>query len=297
MSGRAARRALVLPLLLLAVSLVAGPGCVRRVDLDRTPCPCGDDFVCCETLRSCLRAGDEASCPASYPPSTGSACTRDSDCDPAEACHSWTVGGSDEVVGPRQCRRLCEPTRACADGEVCELAPHDGRALDAFFTAGLCVAGSARDDGDATTGPSDGGDAGGGGECGPWSCQGCPTDRVGQPFCDGTDLYGCLVSAHPTCGLKCERVLLKRCTECAVSGGVINCSENSIRPQKPCEDLPCSACPSAAAGTTFCTGSQVSTCLRMPFAECGEICVPSALRECGASGCSQPSGSAASCGP
>ena len=86
-------------------------------------------------------------------------------------------------------------------------------------------------------------------ECDQWSCEGCPSERVGRMFCEGKDLFGCLVSAHPRCGIKCQKVPLKKCTRCTESGGVVTCDATNIVPQDTCKDLPCGGCPTGGAAT------------------------------------------------
>lgn len=277
------------PRALLLCVLLPAWGCVSEVELEATPCPCGEGYQCCTSLGLCLQGNQ--SCPTTYPPSSAGACSGDTDCPANEACHAWSLD-SKEVAGPRQCRRTCdEPSIPCAQGESCQLAPHDALPLADEQRVPLCLPSGPHGQQDGGPLNDATGDAVPEASCDPWSCQDCPPDKVGKTFCDGTSLSGCLVSTHPTCGATCEKVELKHCTNCTESGGVITCEDHSIIPQYPCLDLPCSACP--ADKLTFCHNSAVSTCLRMPYEgnTCSELCLVQELIPC-PTACSESSGQA-----
>ena len=279
-------------------ALASVVGCVSPVELDKTPCPCGEGFSCCETLGVCQRPG-QWSCPGSYPRSSATACTRDEQCPRGEACHAWSDGSGDatELLGPRRCRRRCAAGTNCTEPEVCQLALHDGSPVSEYRVTSLCVpSGSSGPAGDGGAGDSDlgGGDGGAGDDCAQWSCQGCPLDKIGRAYCLGNHMYGCLVSTSPRCGLLCEKVKVKECITCTESGASVICKQLGILPHDPCHEHPCSKCP-VSKQTTFCSVGAVSTCMRMAVSHssCNEACFVKKLTPCPKS-CRQE-GSEASC--
>lgn len=284
--------------ILAACVLGAAAACVPLVELESKPCPCAEGFSCCETLGVCLSGSQR--CPASYPASSGAACSRDRQCQRAEACHAWTTGDDAQTTpaGPRQCRRQCDPSISCADGEVCLLAPHDGQPLSAFRAAPLCLpraARAGRGDGGGADGGQPVGDGGQPDRCEAWSCQGCPADKIGKTFCQGDDLYGCLVATDPQCGLKCRKVKVQSCKRCVESGGSTTCDAANIVPDDPCEDFPCTAPGCGASAPSYCSDGKVATCLRVAFqgSTCSRLCRAETLESC--SGSCRVSGGRARC--
>jgi hypothetical protein len=240
------------------VALAALAGCIDHVSLANAPCPCGSGASCCESLGACLEPGQV--CPVQYPRSSGLACKHDDECPANEACYAWSLGPTaDGQAGPRQCRTRCQEDR-CPDGESCRLSPTDGQPLRLHKLATLCVPKSA-------TG------------CEGWSCDGCPGRTVGGAFCQGNDLHGCVLSAHPVCGLACKQVLLQACKSCSEAGGEAQCELDGT--SSLCDLLPCGSCP---PGSTECRDvAIISACFLAAYSgpTCKAICRAEPIATCG----------------
>jgi hypothetical protein len=127
--------------------------------------------------------------------------------------------------------------------------------------------------------------------CAAWTCDACPPDRVGRTFCEGNDLYGCLASGHPRCGILCKKKLVSQCETCVDSGGVVTCDGNLIVPI--CLAHSCDKCPAGEA--SFCDGSTVRACLRASFGGgCAELCDLDEVEVC-AGGCAEDGQGGAAC--
>jgi hypothetical protein len=254
----------------LALALALGcAGCVSRVSVEGAPCPCPQDGMeCCESLGSlgkCIRSG--AQCPTKYPSSSAEPCQRDGDCPSDEVCESWTVDGA--PAGPRQCRRTCPGSYPCADGEVCETAPHDLQALQDLSVARMCISAT----------PAAG--------CENQGCHEC-TD-LGSTYCDGNKVRGCFLAIHPQCGLTCRSLTVTDCDQlgCVVKDGAAQCGTAALY-MGPCVDMDCAKCGVGLPGSFFCDGNSLAVCVALPTTHvscngecnCSQICVPEVVATC-----------------
>jgi hypothetical protein len=253
----------------LMVWLLFGPGvaaCVPHVAVDGAPCPCPEGFDCCATLSQCIPAGGQ--CPATYPPSSMRTCRWDSDCTPNEMCQSWISGGT--PAGPGVCRRCCPDRYTCADGEVCELAPHDNRPLEDMSLGRICVPAA----------PPAG--------CESQGCRDCDLSQLGNTFCDGNRVRGWFLALHPRCGLTCRSILVTDCTPdtCEIFDGTARCA-GVANHASPCAALSCSQC-GAAPGSFFCDGTKLAVCASLPIDDvtcggacgCRQVCSREVVRSC-----------------
>ncbi|MCC6749074.1 MAG: hypothetical protein IT371_15545 [Deltaproteobacteria bacterium] len=268
-------RALALPAALSAALLGS---CVPELALEGAPCPCGSGYQCCATTGRCVAEGD--SCSSHYPSSSKRPCERDDGCPAGEACHAWRVLEDDAsaLLGPKECRTRCSSAHPCAPGEVCRLGLHDGRATGALQLALLCT-------------PQK--EAAG---CPATECTSCGGAQPGSTFCQGSELHGCLVSAHPLCGVTCQRTKLASCYRCSETPGGAACEPPPTGIYALCRGYPCAECPKEGAA---CAGEVLRTCLRAQVAEvpCRELCLPVELGRC-ARGCVPGAkGAAATCAP
>ena len=261
---------------LLGAAVIAAGGCVPTVGLDVTPCPCGPGSRCCAINNRCVPAQED--CPERLAASSARRCAEDEGCVAGELCHAWTVDGV--LAGSQQCRRDCTAGFPCGAGERCQLAPHDGQPLDRLQTVAICL---------PDTDPVD---------CEQLGCGECTPERMGKTFCKGDELHGCLIAAHPTCGVTCQQVKLALCETCSEQGGVVDCPPpiNVSRPAV-CQIYGCAACPTA---DPFCEGEKLRTCQRATFGGepqlCNELCRPADLATC-ERGCSSGPDGEGTCNP
>jgi hypothetical protein len=240
--------------------------CISHVDVDGSPCPCPDGYSCCETLAKCMAT--TAVCPSTHPPSSGRPCQADSDCGAAEMCHSWANSGA--PGGPRLCRQRCADKSPCADQEVCEITPHDGRPLPEMFLARLCV---------PATPPAG---------CEGQGCRAADMDQLGHTFCDGDTVRGWFMATNPRCGLTCQSVVVQDCSPgvCEAKDGNARCNVFTL--STPCDTLPCEGC-GTAPGSFFCDGPKLTACVAMPASEavclgscpCTHLCYRQVVKDCG----------------
>lgn len=245
----------------LLVPLFAVTRCVPLVDVEGAPCPCPSGFSCCDTLLSCVPADEP--CPTTYPPSTNTACLRDSECAPNARCYGWS-DSTQQARGPGRCRTTCPETFDCADSEVCELAPHDGAPLEALNVARMCV---------PETPPSPGCTLG---------CSQCPDGQLGKTYCMNGGVSACLIALDPVCGLTCEVLELLSCgsdRQCVEGPAGPACSPECLGcAEDLCSIYSCSECTEGIEpGSVGCEGDQVSTCAKADYrgSSCGEICLQS----------------------
>lgn len=240
---------------ILCVCAVLSISCVPNVSIEGAPCPCPNGLSCCESLFVCQSPG--ASCPEIYPASSGADCQKDSDCSATEQCQSWTL--EDAIMsGSRSCRRVCEGGLSCAEGEVCELTPHDGMSLETLNVTQLCV----------SYPPTE--------VCASQGCAECGPDILGKTYCNGNQLLGCFIALHPECGITCELVLVSDCGPdgCRGDVGDADCTTGAASPcsERACENV----CGPAGIGPgeNTCVAEQFATCLSLPFntGECKDAC-------------------------
>jgi len=271
-------------MLLFVVSL-NGAGCISQVEVAGSPCPCPDGYTCCESLSACLSPGQE--CPATYPPSSNTDCTQDSDCPHAEICQAWQ-DPQGTPSGPGKCRHDCTSQELpCASSEACEPVPSDGRRLSEMHIGWACVPEE----------PIPG--------CEGRDCRQCK--QVGSTFCDEEEgaVLGCFLAVHPTCGLTCSVIEVEACTAqdsvCEPLVGGARCTfpeyDGDI-----CGLHPCEACP-AVPGSLYCRDDDLWTCASVSVlpemcpagpCTCTQVCIPTLSQECPGS-CSMDGG--AHCGP
>ena len=188
--------------IIVTLSIAPLATCVSHVSVEGSPCPCPEDgLICCPSSGKCVASA--ATCPATYPPSSRTRCQNDGECLPDERCESWTVDGS--PAGPGECRHACPDSIPCAEGEECELAPHDLHALQDLNVARICVSAT----------PIAG--------CENLGCRDCSPNERGNTYCDENKVRGCFWATHPQCGLVCRSVLVSDCGErsCLVQDGVV----------------------------------------------------------------------------
>lgn len=246
--------------LLIWVVAAAVLGCVPHVDVNRTPCPCGEGFTCCPTLSLCL--AEQQDCPDKYPLSSGKNCDGDNDCPHGEACASWSNANAQDQ-GPRQCRRLCSDAFSCSEGETCTYTLHDGQTIQRLQVGQLCLEDR----------PSD--------PCAHWPrCTGCDGTEPGATTCINHDLYGCLVGVHGECGLTCTLQQMGSCTTTAA---------------QLCLDHSCEDCISQYGDAPFCHDNDVTTCGHLtppePGPDCSVLCGKYPVKVC-ANGCHLVNGAA-----
>lgn len=228
--------------------------CVPHVAIEGAPCPCADGYQCCETLSQCIDNLD--TCPDTYPPSSGTPCSRNSDCPNNEFCQAWSIEDG-STAGPMTCRVDCFSGPHCVTGEVCELAPQDGTPLAELQVIPMCTD-EIRMEGCESVG-----------------CQDCDMGQLGQTFCQGRSMHACFLGVHPMCGLSCSSMVVQPCGDagCMDSGGSV-C--NSPSSNDPCVDFACSLCPNPAAPNEVACGGtdQVVGCVTASFAggSCNSIC-------------------------
>ncbi len=242
--------------LLASASLLLSWGCVSGVHVAGAPCPCPDDHVCCETLASCV--SNSSQCPDEFPPSSALACSRDTDCRQGEHCYAWS-SEDQEILGPGECRVLCETEHPCAEGEVCELALHDGIEMSQMNTARLCLPET----------PIAG--------CEDRRCDGCGDLEPGAVYCDQTRITGCFFTLHPICGLACHSSQLQECAPgvCDPSGDTPVCDPAPGVDGEMCDWFDCSICEGSYGDNgTGCEVDTVVTCWRVPSndPDCEEFC-------------------------
>jgi hypothetical protein len=213
------------------------------VDIEGAPCPCPEGSSCCTSLSVCLLPG--STCPDAYPPSSDNFCDRDADCPLGELCPAWQLEDG-TAAGPRRCRHDCtDRSLACAQAEICEPAPLDGRALSQVYIGWVC----------APEQPLIG--------CEKQNCRQC--EQAGGTFCDPSEaeVLGCFLAVHPDCGLTCTIVSVARCdgekSYCMdISGGAV-CSIYQVDGDI-CSAFPCDTCPGDGPGSLFCEANAVTTC-------------------------------------
>lgn len=243
--------------------LIGGPAaallltaCVPHVEIEGAPCPCPSEYLCCETLAACVATRDQ--CPDRYPPSSAAPCRSDSECLFNEVCQSWSGEGG-KAAGPGQCRRSCTTSIPCAEGESCELTPHDGQPLASMALLRACIPPT----------PAEG--------CPEVGCKACTEEQVGKVFCGGVTIMGCFITLNDRCGLTCELVTLQDCYpgQCDATGAAVECK--GIYGIDLCTEYPCSECAqSLAPGGSVCDGDQVVGCATLPYPGevCDQICKP-----------------------
>jgi hypothetical protein len=223
-------------------------------------------MVCCRTLQKCVSSIE--ACPNTYPASSQQSCRSDGDCPLGELCESWTVEGA--PAGPGRCRRDCSEGYTCAQGELCDPAPHDGRSLQDVQVARMCVSAN----------PEPG--------CEGQGCHTCPVGTLGGTYCEGNTVRGCFFATHPKCGLTCRPVLVSDCDRqnCFMEAGVAQCEKVNVY-GSPCFDLSCSKC-GGEPGSFFCDGGAVSVCVAIPATrvscggecECDQLCAREVVQTC-----------------
>ena len=259
-------------LLFAILCCLAGAGCINNVAVEGAPCPCPvDGYTCCKSLSVCLSPGQE--CPLSYPPSSASDCTQDTDCPRAEICQAW-LDQQETPAGPEECRHDCtDQELPCANGEVCEPVPADGRRLSEMHIGWACVPEE----------PIPG--------CEGRDCRQCK--QVGATFCDEAEeaVLGCFLSVHPICGLTCSVISVEVCSQ---EENVCEPVEGGARCTVPeydgdiCGFHPCSECP-ASPGSLYCQDDDLSTCASVSVTpqmcsavpcECTQVCIPTVVESC-----------------
>ena len=247
-------------------------GCVEHAPVEGAPCPCPGGYACCETLGTCVARDRAEACPDEQPASSARACERDAECAPGELCEAWQDSGG-ELAGPRQCRKSCGAAKPCAEGESCQLVPHDGISLYEADLARACVAPRA--------------------SC---TCKDCEPAQLGRTYCEDLQIKSCFIAFDELCGVSCELVVVQTCVNgCESEAERMACLANGDG-GGPCWKYPCSACASEP-GTSSCEGGQLSTCTRASYAgeECSELCLPTTTA-CAANQQCQPE-PMAHCGP
>jgi hypothetical protein len=251
--------------------------CIQHVSLEDAPCDCITGFSCCETLGKCIPR--EETCPQNYPRSSQKPCEKDESCPLHEACQAWSLASAgDDLKGPKQCRSSCETLHQCADDETCRLAPHNGEPLSSLQMTKLCVSKSDSE------------------KCGEWLCSSCTPDKIGRTFCKGDALYGCFITAHPSCGLACTEAFLENCTTCKEQDGETSCEVQSTWPQDPCIIYSCANC---KPGETKCKGKAIRTCVTASYGNptsCKEICLEKDISVC-SNQCIDGANGVATCSP
>jgi len=230
--------------------------CWPHVAVEGAPCPCPNGFACCDTLATCLPAGE--ACPSAYPASSRQPCRFDAGCPLAEICAAWSLDDG-VIMGPQECRRACPDDYPCADGESCGLVAHDAVLLDALHVTRACLA----------TPPTV--------DCAGASCAACLATDLGRSFCDGTHVLGCFLALSPSCGVSCDVLDLEDCVDevCEDEAAGAACRGNGVPNGDPCGEHPCAACPAGAApGEVVCVGDEVVRCLAVPVVDqsCSEAC-------------------------
>jgi len=266
--ARAAAGARALRVALGVVAALAA-GCIAEVGIEGAPCPCPSGYECCASLGgTCIPVAAE--CPASAPPSGSARCERDEDCPRGELCRAWS-GPDGAEGGPGECRRACDGTFPCADGERCAPTLHDGLPLDATNVALACQSAD----------PEEGCEA-----CG---CAGSGVASLGRTRCEDDTVRGCFLALHPTCGLVCHDLLVEVCDDrpCVAGADGAVCQPGRGGPE-PCATFPCGACEPAAPGATACDGDAVVACVTLPTwdglclgpCECDRLCRRDVLASC-----------------
>lgn len=267
----------------LFLALLAGLAiaCVPGVGIEGAPCPCPEGTTCCTSLSVCL--SPESTCPQTYPPSSANDCDTDADCPLGELCQAWQLEDGTQA-GPQQCRHDCaDRSRVCAQAEICEPAPLDGRALSQVHIGWVCTPEQ----------PLAG--------CQEQNCRRC--EQAGGTFCNPseTEVLGCFLAVHPECGLTCAIVSVARCEEenshCMVMSGGAICSIYQVDGDI-CSAFPCEACPGEGPGSLFCEANAVTTCAAVSVepgmcesghCSCDQACTRVELEACPAS-CSPDGG-------
>lgn len=268
-------------MILVTALALSGTACVPELTVEGAPCPCPDNKVCCESLATCLAPGDD--CPQAYPPSSQTPCEHDTDCPTGEACQAWTLEDGTQA-GPRECRHACpDRDRTCAQGEVCQPAPLDGRALGDVHIGWLCLPEQ----------PPAG--------CEDLSCRDC--ERAGGSYCDPTGeiVLGCFLAVHPACGLSCNLIEMQRCEDpgshCEASAEGAWCTDSQVDGDI-CSQYPCALCPGDGPGDLVCDADAVQTCATVVVTadmceqapcSCEQACTQVVVETC-PEGCSMDNG-------
>lgn len=256
---------------LLCLLPLALTGCITEVGIQGAPCPCPSGYDCCRSLSVCLLDGQD--CPERLPASSAEACTKDADCPRNETCQAW-LDAQGLLAGPGQCRHDCvDKEFPCAQGEVCEPVPSDGRSLSEMHVAWVCVSEESLQ------------------ECTENDCRQC--EQVGGTFCDDEhgSVMGCFLSVHPVCGLSCTVVPVEVCSYegsvCELVEGGAHCTISEYDGDI-CGSYPCSDCP-AQPGSLYCRDDDLSTCATVSVApmmcadaecSCSEACIPLSVLSC-----------------